>query len=297
VIRTVGEAEVRDDLPQILAAMDQPSIDGINTWFVAKAARECGLKVALSGLGGDELLAGYPSFVDLPRWVARLHAPASVPGAGRLVRRALRALGGFGNRPKAVAMLEYGGTYPGAYLLRRGLFLPFELDTVLDPDVVRRGMARLRPLARLRRSMEPVAASPLSRVAALESSNYMRNQLLRDADWAGMAHSLEIRTPLVDCTLLRAIAPVIPTLGRGAGKRSLATAPKLQVPAAIAERAKTGFFVPTERWTALTGGASASSKGSAARARARSIAAAFRECPASAAPVPAPTEPPVATAA
>ena len=64
------------DLPAIFDAMDQPSIDGVNTWFVAKAAKESGLKVALSGLGGDELLAGYPSFTDLPRWRSRYGALA-----------------------------------------------------------------------------------------------------------------------------------------------------------------------------------------------------------------------------
>lgn len=73
--RTVTAQEFQADLPLILAAMDQPSIDGINTWFIAKAARELGLKVAIAGLGGDELFGGYPSFTDLPRWV-RWVAPA-----------------------------------------------------------------------------------------------------------------------------------------------------------------------------------------------------------------------------
>ena len=73
----------------------------------------------------------------------------------------------------------------------------------------------------------------------------MRNQLLRDADWAGMAHSLEIRVPLVDFTLLRALAPVIPVLTPGAGKAALANAPTLPLPAEIVTRAKTGFSVPT----------------------------------------------------
>ena len=81
VVRRVGEREFDDDLPAIFDAMDQPSIDGVNTWFVSKAAKEAGLKVALSGLGGDELLAGYPSFIDLPRWRRRFGPLAAVPGA------------------------------------------------------------------------------------------------------------------------------------------------------------------------------------------------------------------------
>ncbi|MGR9074182.1 MAG: asparagine synthase (glutamine-hydrolyzing), partial [Gammaproteobacteria bacterium] len=82
VTRYVTEREFRKDLPKILEAMDQPTIDGINTWFVAKAAKEQGLKVAVSGVGGDELFGGYPSFRDIPKWVSRLKIPAAVPGLG-----------------------------------------------------------------------------------------------------------------------------------------------------------------------------------------------------------------------
>jgi asparagine synthase (glutamine-hydrolysing) len=80
----------------------------------------------------------------------------------------------------------------------------------------------------------------------------MRNQLLRDADWAGMAHSLEIRLPLVDFTLLRTLAPVIPALTPGAGKAALAKAPTLPLPDEIVTRAKTGFGVPTSAWMDAT---------------------------------------------
>ena len=126
IVRRVDEREFREDLPAIIAAMDQPSIDGVNTWFVAKAAKEAGLKVALSGLGGDELLAGYPSFVDLPRWRRRFGPFAMVPGLGRVARPLIRALApGFASaRPKALGLLEYADSWAGAYLLRRGLFLP-----------------------------------------------------------------------------------------------------------------------------------------------------------------------------
>ena len=80
--RVVTEQEFRDDLPKILDAMDQPTIDGLNTWFVSKAARELGLKVAISGLGGDELFGGYPSFRDVPLWVRALAIPGRIPGLG-----------------------------------------------------------------------------------------------------------------------------------------------------------------------------------------------------------------------
>ena len=87
IVRRLKAQEFFEDLPAILEAMDQPSIDGVNTWFIAKAAKEAGLKVALSGLGGDELLGGYASFGDLPRWRRRFGPFAAVPGLGFLFRK------------------------------------------------------------------------------------------------------------------------------------------------------------------------------------------------------------------
>jgi asparagine synthase (glutamine-hydrolysing) len=90
--RLVTQAEFEADLPRITEAMDQPSIDGINTWFASKAARELGLKVAVSGLGGDELLGGYPSFHTIPNWVRTLAVPACIPLLGKIARRAVQPL-------------------------------------------------------------------------------------------------------------------------------------------------------------------------------------------------------------
>jgi len=252
VVRRVGETEFKNDLPAIFDAMDQPSIDGVNTWFVAKAANEAGLKVALSGLGGDELLAGYPSFVDVPRWRRQFGPFAYVPGLGALVRRAALALAPklARSQPKALGMLKYSGSWAGAYLLRRGLFLPDELDDILDPDIAREGLRRLEPLRRLSASLDPDPRSSSGRVCGLESSHYLRNQLLRDADWAGMAHSIEIRVPLVDASLLKSLAPAIATLAPGSGKLALARAPTLPLPEKVAQRAKSGFGVPTGAWMA-----------------------------------------------
>lgn len=250
VVRRVSRREFQEDLPAILEAMDQPSIDGVNTWFVAKAAREAGLKVALSGIGGDELFAGYPSFRDVPRWVSWLGPTRAVPGLGALLRRLGGALapGLKQTLPKALGMVEYGGSYPGAYLLRRGLFMPSELETLLDPDLAHEGLRRLKPLRGVARSLVPDPGTPVGRVVAMESTHYLRHQLLRDADWAGMAHSIEIRTPLVDIELLRRMAPVIPRISPRSGKRELADAVSTPLPPEIVERSKTGFGVPTGEW-------------------------------------------------
>src|SRR5439155_23010439 len=86
------------------------------------------------------------------------------------------------------------------------------------------------------------------RICVLESAHYMRNQLLRDADWAGMAHGIEIRVPLVDVTLFKSLAPAMSTLVPGIGKAALARAPSLPLPEPVVVRAKTGFSVPTGAW-------------------------------------------------
>jgi len=250
ILRRVSEREFERDLPAIFDAMDQPSIDGINTWFIAKAAKEAGLKVALSGIGGDELLAGYPSFFDVPRWRRRFGALSKVPGFGALARTLVHALAPqlARRQPKATGLFEYSGSWAGAYLLRRGLFLPHELDAVLDPDVAREGLRRLDPIGGLAASITPDPGTDVGRLCALESSQYLRNQLLRDADWAGMAHSLEIRVPLVDVKLLADFAPTLAALTPGQGKAALAHAPSLPLPDDIVARAKTGFGVPTGAW-------------------------------------------------
>jgi asparagine synthase (glutamine-hydrolysing) len=256
IVRHLSEKEFAEDLPQILAAMDQPSIDGVNAWFVSKAAQEAGLKVVISGLGGDELLGGYPSFLDLPRWRRQFGLLAGVPGLGLLARKLIGCVApGFSrDRPKALGVLEHSGTWAGTYLLRRGLFLPNELPDVMDADIAREGLRRLKPLRRLAASLIPDPSSDVARVCVLESAHYMRNQLLRDADWAGMAHSLEIRVPLVDFTLLGALARAIPALTPGAGKAALAEAPLVPLPKEVVTRAKSGFGVPTGAWMNVAAG-------------------------------------------
>jgi len=258
--RVIAESEFAADLPRILETMDQPSIDGINTWFVAKAARELGLKVVLSGLGGDELFGGYPSFRDIPRWVRLLAAPSRVPLLGKLSRLVARRIGGtLHANPKAASMIEFGGTYDGAYLLRRGLFMPWELDRLLDPELVREGLNRLAPLESIAAQLHAMPSSPQARVAVLEASLYMRNQLLRDTDWASMAHSLEVRTPLVDSVLLKRIAAAGVPRADMSSKQMLARAPARPLPESVIGRKKTGFNIPTARWFSRQNAASVKS--------------------------------------
>jgi asparagine synthase (glutamine-hydrolysing) len=259
-IRNVGEEEFRSDLPRILAAMDQPSTDGVNAWFVSKAAHEAGLKVAISGVGGDELFGGYGLFRDIPRSVRLLWLPSRIPGLGPLMEQVQAAFAPLFPRlhPKAAGLLRYGGTYPGAWLLRRGVFLPSELPRVIGGELAREGLRRLQPMRHLvdglstpdRRSApsQNGRLSSFSTVAALDATFYLRNVLLRDADWASMAHSLEVRTPLVDRTVLETLAPLLRAETGIDRKQFLAASPSQPLPPAVVRRAKTGFSTPVPAW-------------------------------------------------
>jgi asparagine synthase (glutamine-hydrolysing) len=246
--RRITSREFDAERERLVAAMDQPTIDGVNTYFVSKVAAEAGLKVALSGIGGDELFAGYPAFRDIPRLVGAMRPFGRISGLGRAVRRLSAPLIAPFASPKYAGLFEYGGSYGGAYLLRRALFMPWELPRVLDPDLARDGWRDLGLVDALERTVAGIR-SPRLRVAALEMSWYMRNQLLRDADWAGMAHSVEIRVPLVDWTLLTRLAPLLAGASPP-GKREMALAPRRRLPAAVLDRPKTGFMVPVRDWLA-----------------------------------------------
>jgi asparagine synthase (glutamine-hydrolysing) len=249
-IRIVTREEFRADLPRILETMDQPTIDGINTWFVSKAAREQGLKAAISGLGGDELVGGYPAFRQIPQWVRLLRLSVFLPFLGEVSRTLITAINDLVplGHPKIAGFLKYAKSYPGAYLLRRGVFMPWELPELVDKHFIREGLRRLDPINHIAAVLNPEPELGWSKVATLEACLYMRNQLLRDVDWASMAHALEVRVPLVDTTLLSAVASEHILMQPGAGKRLLASAPSVALPTQIQERAKTGFTTPIDRW-------------------------------------------------
>jgi asparagine synthase (glutamine-hydrolysing) len=148
--------------------------------------------------------------------------------------------------PKYAGVLEYGTGFGDAYLLRRSLFMPWELPDLLGPDVVREGWEALDLRHRLAVTV-PALASARAKVSALELSWYMNGQLLRDADWAGMAHSLEIRVPFVDVPLFRALAPAMLS-ANPPSKRHLAAVCGPTMPEAVRARRKTGFTVPVRDW-------------------------------------------------
>ncbi|MGD0888339.1 MAG: asparagine synthase (glutamine-hydrolyzing) [Acidobacteriaceae bacterium] len=247
-VRRISREEFEQDIPQILDAMDQPSVDGVNTWFAAKAAAERGYKVVLSGVGGDELFYGYKLMKQLPRDATLGRAAAAIPGGRWLVGAACSILANGHRHPKLKGIAEFMGSLEGVYYLKRCVFLPEELPLLMGEERAREGLERLGgwPPGMSKAN----AVNDAAGVCLLDSTLYLRNQLLRDSDWASMAHSLELRTPLVDAALLDALKLCHTSFAGGAGKRLLAQSPARPLPEKVITRPKSGFGVPMTQWLA-----------------------------------------------
>lgn len=248
VIRRVTRAEFEADLPEIIASMDQPSIDGINTWYASKAVAETGLKVVVSGVGGDELFLGYDGFRQIPPLVGAARAIGHIP-AGMAVGRLLANMQAkrTGNQRWRHAP-QWLQTVGGGWWLRRSTCAPEELPKLMGRPSVNMPPDDRLPELWLADMVGKLPRDPVLALAQIESMTYLRNQLLRDSDWASMAHSVELRTPLVDAHLLKRVAPLLRQFRTFPNKTLLALAPVKPLPEEIITRRKTGFSIPVNTW-------------------------------------------------
>jgi asparagine synthase (glutamine-hydrolysing) len=249
-------------LGESIAALDQPSMDGINTYFVSWAARQVGLKVALSGLGGDELFAGYPTFTDTPK-LARLEMAGSfLPRPFRRVSSPLlKTMFGSGSSPDAAKKISDAWLMPEVlphpYFFTRLLFPPSDLPRLTAPHFRNTSIAQdgasFDPtwLAWLQRSSDQARAmQPVAGISWLEMRNYMASTLLRDTDSVSMARSLEVRVPFLDTPLVEFMC-ALPDVARGQPgqkKALLRKALESILPAEILQQKKRTFTLPWEDW-------------------------------------------------
>jgi asparagine synthase (glutamine-hydrolysing) len=242
-------SRVATDLGDILTHLDQPTGDGINTYYASQAARRGGVTVALSGLGGDELFGGYPSFRDVPRLARLLPAWRCVPPP---LRRAFlaRLRRGDVRRRKLADFLEHARNASELCSLQRRVFDVATGASLLDPAV--RGAAPLPPyhpeLPTLARDL--AGANSFETISAWELHTYMADVLLRDSDVMSMRHSLELRLPFVDRPLIEWLRrqPAEFKDDRHQPKSALAAAVQDLLPPALLTRRKQGFTLPFALW-------------------------------------------------
>lgn len=231
------EESFHKHLPEIIQSMDLPGCDGINTWFISKYAKECGLKAVLSGLGADELYGGYPSFDRIQATLLAQQLPNTILKGGSKYGK-LKQL-------RRLCYLSIAGPV-GVYLFLRGQFIPQEIATYLDTseDEIWK-ILETEPQLPL---IENLTAK--NQASWIETNMYMQNQLLRDADVMSMAHGIEIRVPFLDAEFLK-LSLQLSTKIKYTGnykKQLLIDSFKDIIPAQIWDRPKMGFTFPFQNW-------------------------------------------------
>jgi asparagine synthase (glutamine-hydrolysing) len=242
----IGASAMERALPSIVRRLDAPSADAVNSYFVSQAVAATRIKAVLSGVGGDEMFGGYPSFQRIPaamrtaRWLSPV-LPVTVMAAAAVSDWRARKLQHFAG----------AGDAGSAYRAVRGTFMPEEWPRLLGPafDAPARREAR-EAVSTVEEKLfrHDPSETPLATVARMETGAYLRGQLLRDIDAVSMAHALEVRVPFVDHRLAACIWPSLghhPDLLHG---KQLVQQSIPRMPNGIAAGPKRGFTLPFDTW-------------------------------------------------
>ena len=245
---TVSQRDVLTAIPDALRAMDLPTMDGVNTFFVSREARKAGVKVVLSGLGGDEVFAGYSSFRTVPPMERLFGLLNNLPVVARgIMGKAYRILSSQTDQNRKLVSLMLSSTevlHP--YFIARMLFTPSQTRLLQKQEEETWIAAMAAQSEHLRCSH---CLDRINRVSYLELRCYMLNTLLRDADFMSMSQGLEVRVPLIDHKLAKAVMNL-------PGSRKLGNTPKKlliealdnSLPDEVVHRPKRGFTLPFEHW-------------------------------------------------
>jgi len=237
------ESDILEELPKIFKAMDQPSIDGFNTFIISKAAKKAGLKVALSGLGSDELFAGYSLFRLLPKMHNALAVTKHFPdGVKNSFFNFLKQFAGTRRSLKLFYSIFKCNSLHDLYLLQRTVFLPYEICRIVP--------VADKQVAQSTIEFRKEAPDPINQLSFLDLNGYLQNTLLQDTDKMSMANSLEVRVPFLDHTLVEEMfkIPGCHKTGKDYPKRLLIKSVGNILPKEIYNRPKMGFVFPFEKW-------------------------------------------------
>lgn len=253
----LSERDVLAKLPGALNALDQPAVDGLNSYIVSEAAVNAGLKVALSGLGGDEVFAGYDFFRTVAQSERRRTQVRLVPsGLRRAASTAIGALGTLSHDHRAnklSLLLRSEHLSEHSVQLHRRLFTREQQQKLLSAngyavDAYQRDWALLKDWVAQQRE-RCATADPINQASILEMCGYLSNTLLRDTDTMSMAHSLEVRVPLIDHKLVERMLALPGSLKvRPRAPKKLLVDAVGNLPPEIVNRPKRGFELPFKHW-------------------------------------------------
>ena len=236
----VNENNFFQHLETILDSMDQPTYDGINTYFVSWAAKQAGLKAILSGVGGDEIFGGYPTFKKLPQSFHLFKKIGSI--SSPLMKKFP-----FSKKDKLIALAENGKlSFLEAYLIYRGVFPKSAIEKILNSDLAKEACVSM-DLDGFSQRVEKIR-DDFSKISFLESVFYMSGQLLRDVDVFSMVHSLEIRVPFVNHQLIEALGRIPSRYRTGSSPKKLLIDAVGDLPKEVYRRPKQGFDLPFDSW-------------------------------------------------
>ena len=242
----VAQKDFQNDLPDILEAMDQPSIDGVNVWYASKAAAKLKLKVVFSGVGGDELFFGYNHFNTIPIVFNLFKYLKKIPTLIFFIKFFLKLISNLKKDKRWRAISKFSNSIFNLWLLKRTILTPIDiidnkiLSNKIDTEFFYHNNFDTLTLSKIKNHK--------IQLAKIESTFYMRNQLLRDGDWASMYHGVELRTPLVDTTLLENLTNVMSSYSLYKDKQPLKFAFKTILPKNVDYKKKIGFQTPTKDW-------------------------------------------------
>ena len=233
------KSEFINEIPKIFSAMDQPSIDGINTYFIAKKTKECGLKSVLSGVGGDEVFLGYShyrkaNFANSISDILKIFPP--------VLRNIFLNSVSFIHPFEKITYLKNPNSF-NSYRLFRGLFSSNEVRRILDVSESELDIDLLQ-----NDSFNPL--SPVEYFDYMDFNHYLQNQILKDSDFMSMYHSVEIRVPFLDHKLVEYVLGISSSLklAGSVNKPLLYRALSDALPFEIANRKKMGFTFPFQKW-------------------------------------------------
>ena len=242
-IGKISDNEIKNLTDFFYNKMDLPTNDGLNNFLVSYIAKKYGSKVIISGVGGDELFFGYPTFKRIPR----LNNILKFFPNSKLINNFFKYniypfLKKNTLNTKYSGIYEYGRNLESAFLLQRSLFLPHEVKEILTPKIFESGFEELNILENMKEDIKDIQEKRLA-IMYLEIKYYLCSKLLRDSDWASMSHSLEMRTPFVDWFFFKKLVPLLKS-NININKKTLLSCTEGKVPNELYNRKKTGFQTP-----------------------------------------------------